>query len=140
LQRVRAYFGKIDGITFIENRGWTLVGVDGRVLLRFKKLGKDKRSSNYPTAQQQKFAFQFELPGFPPEAARLTVGYQLNNLQTEIERILVTYPNGKQLHWDFEVLPQTSERTVIKLPQIEVPVERVKVRPKFTAKKKIHLP
>jgi hypothetical protein len=86
------------------------------VLLRFKKLKgiDDKRSSNYPTLFQMNYSSQQMLPGMPPEAARLTVGYVLDVTSTAVQGLFVTYPCGKMLHWDFEVERQAAK--VVHLP------------------------
>jgi hypothetical protein len=81
---------------------------------------------------------QKELPGMPPAAARLIIGYQLNLTQTDIEAILVTYPNGSQLSWSYPIT-DFGETNVIPIspagnqPPQSKPIVRAK---KGTANKK----
>jgi hypothetical protein len=104
LFRAKSHFTGLKDVIMIERRGLFLFGVLGKVIFRFKKLNRDKRHCNIPTGQQIMLSLQRELPGMPPAAARLIVGYQLNLTQTDIETILVTYPNGKNLSWAYPII------------------------------------
>src|ERR1051325_7384715 len=92
----KLHFSKVNGVNVVERRGMFLLSVEGRVLLRFKKLREDKKTSNVPTRQQKLFSTHKELPEMPPHAAYLTVGYMLNITETGIEAVLVTCQNGSQ--------------------------------------------
>jgi hypothetical protein len=61
----------------------------------FKKLDNKGRSRNILTrAQRNWFEQQLTLPEMPREAEKLIAGYVLDELGTEIERVLVTYPTS----------------------------------------------
>ena len=85
VNRAKTYFSKVKGADLVVRRGLILFGLDGKVLLRFKKLNKNKKASNILTNQQIEFSLQRTLPGIPPQAARLIVGYQLNEVPFAIE-------------------------------------------------------
>lgn len=129
----RTFFADVPDVTIIQKRLF-LVGINGLVLLRFKKLKsiEDKRSSNYPTLFQMNYSSQRVLPGMPPEAARLTVGYVLDVSQSAIQGLFITHPFGRTLLWDFEV-----ERHVAKVVAMPVQERRKRqVRAKNVAAKK----
>lgn len=135
LHHARSHFHGKPDVQIIEKRLF-LVGIKGVVLLRFKKLKSidDKRSSNYPTLFQLGYSAQQVLPGMPPEAARLTVGYVLDVTATSIQGIFVTYPCGKMLHWDFEVERHATK--VVQLPTPQQGERKRKVRAKNVEPKK----
>jgi hypothetical protein len=133
VHHARSYFTDDPDIKIFDKRLF-LVGIKGLVLLRFKKLKSkdDRRSSNYPTLFQRDYSTQKVLPGMPPQAARLTVGYVLDVTQTFIEAVFVTYPCGAILHWYFEV-----ERRAAKVVAMPIAQKRErKVRAKNVASKK----
>src|ERR1051325_9568017 len=115
IHHARSQFSNHNDVKILEKRLF-LVGIKGMVLLRFKKLKSvdDKRSSNYPTLFQVNYTAQRMLPGMPPEAARLTVGYVLDITATSVQGLFVTYPCGSMLHWDFEVERRAAK--VVQLP------------------------
>jgi hypothetical protein len=131
----RTHFSDNPDVKIMEKRLF-LVGIKGAVLLRFKKLksSDDRRSSNYPTLFQRDYSTQALLPGMPPEAARLTVGYALDITQTAIEGVFVTYPCGSILHWDFEV--ERAAKKVVSMPAVEQRERKRVVRAKNVQPKK----
>lgn len=135
LHYARSYFSDNRDVKIIEKRLF-LVGIKGLVLLRFKKLKgiDDRRSSNYPTLFQRNYSTQKILPGMPPEAARLTVGYVLDITQTSVQGVFVTYPCGSILHWDFEV--ERSAKKVVPMPTPEQRQRKRSVRAKNVEPKK----
>jgi hypothetical protein len=115
LFRAREYFASSREVEILERRGLFLFGVAGKVLLRFKKLDKRLRHSNIPTRQQIELSLQRELPGMPPRAVSLIVGYQLDLTQTSIAAMFITYPNGRRIAWAYE-LPETVSSNIAMLP------------------------
>jgi hypothetical protein len=74
-----------------------IVGKDA--VIRFKKMDEDGRSRNYPTKQAKSYDLGATLPGLPPPAARLSVGYWLDPTETEVERVQVSRPLGRSVDW-----------------------------------------
>jgi hypothetical protein len=70
-----------------------------RYVLRFKKVDGSGRHRNVRTDQQDDFDRGLTLPGIPPEAIRLTSGYQPNAAADAIERILIARVAGKSVLW-----------------------------------------
>lgn len=110
----RLKFDGMSEISLIDINGSFLISIGNMLIIRFKKLDNEMKSRNYPTQQALAFMDQLTLPGIPV-AARLIVGYQLNELQTNIKSILVTCPNGSQIDWHSELKGETSEN-LIKFP------------------------
>ena len=135
----RVILNQLPGVNIIPYRGLFLVGVDGRVVLRFKKLRDDKKTSNILTRQQRLLRENRAamLPGIPPKAAILVVGYLLNITQTGIEAVLITCQNGNRLEY-FIPIPKTqakSSSNIIDMPKREEK-QRPIVKPKKIEKKK----
>ena len=117
----RVHFANAPGVTLLERRGLFLLGFQGRITIRFKKLGPGKKTSNIQTQQQVDFNLQIKLPGILI-ADRLTVGYILDATQTSIKDVLVTLQTGRRLEWDIPIIE--TQPTVIEMPVAERQVER----------------
>lgn len=73
---------------------------DELTTIRWKKMGEDGSTANYPTRQAKAYDQNLPLDGLPPEPTRVTVGYVLNKDGTAIERVQVARPNGaKRIDW-----------------------------------------
>lgn len=79
-------------------------------LIRFKKHDEDGRSRNYPTKQAKGYDRGMMLPGLPPPAVRLSVGYWLDPTNTEFMRSQVARPTGNMIEWCAAIVP-ASERS-----------------------------
>jgi hypothetical protein len=73
-------------------------------VLRLKKVNGAGRWRNYPTKQQRDFDDQKPLPGLPPEAVRLVVGYQPDPSFSLVERAIVSRPLGKTILWTAQIV------------------------------------
>jgi hypothetical protein len=105
-------FGDRKGVVQINLRGLYVWVIEQAVTIRFKKMDEDGRSRNYPTKQAVDYDRQRELPGLPAPPVNLVVGYLLNPTETEIERIQVARPLGRQsMDWCAALVP-TSDRIV----------------------------
>ena len=101
--RARRKFAATPGARIIEQRGCLVLILDEETVLRFKKLNRRRLASNIATTQQVAYYRQEVLPGFPAEAARLCVGYQLDLTQTKIAAIFVTYQKDGMILWSFPI-------------------------------------
>ena len=107
-QEARRQFLPLPGVQIIEGAVRLFLAIGDRVLIRFKKLNERLRPSNYPTYQALLFDEQMDLPTIPSKAERITVGYKLNELQTDIS-VHVVYLQGKDIVWDYLLeQPQTT--------------------------------
>lgn len=85
-----------------EKSGLHLFVFNDMVALRLKKLDEEKKSSNIPTQQAFDYINQCELPTIP-KALHLECGYILNSLETEIEGVFLTCPEGDRIAWFIEL-------------------------------------
>ncbi len=104
---VKTEFADIPGAYTSDAKSLRLLCINDEVTLRFKKLNNNYQSSNIPTTQQVAFVQHSFISGIPT-APRLTAGYVLNSLQSEIQALAVTMPQGKQVLWSMPI-PLTEE-------------------------------
>jgi hypothetical protein len=98
-----------------ESPGFLLIGFDSALMMRLKKYRDGTfATSGIPTGQQQSFANQEPLVGFP-KATNVVLGYRLDVLQTEIASIAITCSTGGRLHWSLDV-PIENEAVVVEAP------------------------
>src|SRR5436309_10577080 len=95
IQAVSHRFEGRRGVQLFRSRGLWMLGIDNRLVVRFKKLRTDLRYSNYPTRQQQLFSRQLDLVGIPA-ATRLVAGYLLDPLAIRISQTVITLQIGQQ--------------------------------------------
>jgi hypothetical protein len=108
VKHARSSFAGVPGVELRERRNMFFLELNGKVLVRFKKLNRNRQVSNIPTAQQLTLLnqeVQLELNGIPRKLTVLNAGYQLNLLQTDIENLLVTLQEGRSVTWTY-ALPQ----------------------------------
>jgi hypothetical protein len=74
-----------------------------QTLWRFKQVDGSGRHRNVQTVQQRRFDLQLPLPSLPPEAVRLTSGYEPDAALQSIQRIIVSRPCGKSMQWAAQV-------------------------------------
>ena len=89
---------------------WRVGDTGADALIRFKKHDEDGYSRNYPTRQARQYDRGSMLPGLPPEAVRLSVGYLLDATGTEFIRTQVARPTGKKVEWCAAIVPQEDRR------------------------------
>ena len=97
-------FADEPGFNFLKPRGLHILNIYDRVVGRFKKVDGEGRHRNADTEQQRKFDRQEPLPGLPPEALRVTFGYQPDPAFSKCERVLVACPQGKEIRWAAQIV------------------------------------
>jgi hypothetical protein len=114
VNEARLRFGAVPGVSLIETAGRFLLGFPGMVV-RFKKFDDSLKTRNYKTQTSLAFDNQAKcwLPGVP-DVARITVGYRLNALGTEVRGVHVVLLHGERVAWDYEITPAASN--VVQLP------------------------
>lgn len=123
-------------ITFIRQNHYTLMNVDNKCLLRFKKLKPNLTSSNYATQQALNFSLQLEIPGLPPAPTRLDVGYVPDPVFSKIEGIYVVCLNGKKPKWSIQLDISDADRIENEMQFEEYSVPSLKVRLKENLKRR----
>ncbi len=134
---VRATFAGRRSVRIIEKRGFLELVIKNRFVLRFKKLDAKGRSRNILTRQQRLwFEQQLTLPEMPPEAEKLIAGYVLDELGTEIHRVLVTQPaSATAVDWllgidgdDTNIIPMPRTPRKPKAPSVRSTKKRTSER------------
>jgi hypothetical protein len=127
LERVRLRWP--DQMLVSKRRCFLRVAPD--VLLQFKKLNADRLPSNYPTRRAVQFAQQRPLNGLP-SATRLTLGYSLSALGTEVSDVTVLCQTGwTYASWYYDILDDVAPIKQLTLLTPETSRPR-KLRPKRT--------
>lgn len=109
----------IDGIRHQEKRGLFLLCVRDAYILRFKKLGRGRRTMNHPTQLSLDFLLQQPLQLFPnlAPALHLNVGYHPGATLAS-STVWITCPNGEALEWDWQI---SGDSDVIQIPAFMTP-------------------
>lgn len=96
VERVAAAFDPVPGVNVIRRatRGkYTVLDINGQMILRFKYLGRGRRSSNIKTPTSDAFVNNQEVvAGLSAQATRFDIGYIWNRLRTAIVEVLISAP------------------------------------------------
>lgn len=87
--------GDQPGFHFLKVRGLHVLNLRDQVVLRAKRVDANGRHTNNQTPQQRSFDRQQPIPGLPPEAVRIVVGYHLDPAFSKVERVIVRRPRGQ---------------------------------------------
>jgi len=93
------------GVRFVNIRGLKVWVIGEVATIRFKKMDEDGRSRNYPTKQTRDYDRQLQLPGLPHPPLNLVVGYLPDPTGTEVQRVQVARPSGRQIDWCAAIVP-----------------------------------
>jgi len=128
------------GGAVIYRKGRALLCDVPGLIVQCKKLNDRGLPQNYPTKTALRFAYQLHIPGIPP-ATRLTLGYMLNALGTEISEVRLLAQMGQGVAWSREltvnqtinsILVPTAATTTVQ-PAATAPKKRT-LQPKGAAK------
>jgi hypothetical protein len=130
VQEARTRFGDVVGVKIKETKsGRFLVRVE-RIVLFFKHVDSAFQPKNYPTEGAIAFSGQLPLPGVP-KGPRVVIGYQLNELETELTSGSVIFLVGRKVMWDYEISKNTAGGVVIPMfDERQKPPRAPRVRPK----------
>lgn len=116
VNQARIEFRGIRGTEIIDPpSGIVLLEIDGRVVIRFKKLDDESLPRNYPTAAAKDWDIGEDLPGIPSSPQRLMLGYRLNRLQTGVRDVLIANTLAGRLLYDI-ILDEPDEGIIV-LPE-----------------------
>ncbi len=136
--RIKDAFTENDNVETKEFNRIFGVHIDGKILIRFKKINNDFTTSNIQTKQTVDFEKQYEIEGLPGKSTFLYAGYLPDATWTNIKNIYLLCKKGGNLVWQKDLTgfaEQTQISFVIPIEeQEETVVSRVKIK---TTKKKI---
>ena len=131
----RREFRSCDGVVirdFPKQKLFYLV-IGDHLVLRFKKLGRSLKSTNYPTDRVEAYRKQeLQETLFPDFHTHAEVGYVTDTTGTELTGIYVVCPDGREVAWHLKIDGgATVERYAApELPALDEqpPARRVRVR------------
>ncbi len=109
----------LDGQTF-------LLKVRERLLVRFKKVDLELRTSNYPTRRANAFDAQATISDLPP-LPRVTVGYEPDDVWSQLVSVSVAFSIRKRPMWHYELTGKSADGNVRPLSPL---VDEIIVKPK----------
>lgn len=130
-------FLDVPGVVFRKTRGTFWLYVGDEIVVRFKKLRRNGKSSNIMTKQQRQIYTQMVIPGFLP-GTHLSAGYVLDQLQQGISQVLVAFQNAASVVWTIDLRDSgatPTEITIAPTPKPQPKPDRVRLRPEYTKKK-----
>lgn len=89
---------KAAGESLFRGRGRWVLRADDDLIVQFKKIDASGRTSNIPTKAAQEWQTQLNLPGMPP-AMRVTLGYRLDKMNTEVVDVCLVARDGDRIIW-----------------------------------------
>jgi hypothetical protein len=98
----RHLFTEVPEVRCAEHRGFLTIHIQERAEIRLKKLDAKLRSSNILTLFQKLYGMQFPLFGEDVFTTRLTAGYQMDKMNAEMERVVVTCQDGVNVLYFFD--------------------------------------
>jgi hypothetical protein len=112
----------VPGLTLTESRGFVLVNIEDKLILRYKKFRNNLRTSGIPTQQALDFAHQqLSIPGMPP-VTHLVAGYLLDDFAQEISRVAITCSIGSRIVWVLDLpRPDAGVVEALDTPRMEPP-------------------
>ena len=133
VKSIQRELSEFPNVRMSTERGFLLVVVKETISMRFKKLNKRGRTSNIITKQQWDiYHNQVPLPDFPA-GLRVSIGYELNNTETDIQSIKVVYEKFGVSIWEYKILATEDEAITQYTLPIEIPTEN-KRKPRVKAK------
>jgi hypothetical protein len=116
VDRAMVLFRDVPGVQSGRKRGIFRLFVGDDIALRFKKAKKNGTTSNVSTGQQRLIDLQLTIPGILP-GTMLNAVYQLDDLQRDISRMMVTHQLAGKIIWSIEIKAPPSEPTAMLAPQ-----------------------
>lgn len=110
-------FAAVDGVHIRPEAQTVKFIAGGEVLFRFKKGDTGNLGCNIPTLANLMFIdADAEIPGLPPETAKVEIIWQPNEIWTQIERVLVVARDGDQMLWEYDIDRADGGAMVIPFP------------------------
>jgi hypothetical protein len=118
---LEAEFADEPDFHFLNVRNLKLLSIRDELLIRAKKVDENGRHQNADTAQQRAFDAQQDIPGLPPAATRLVIGYQPDEAFSEVVRVTVRRPLSR---WVAQIVETEDECSWEDITPVELPFRR----------------
>lgn len=106
MDEARLRFSDVEGVEILEGQNF-LLRVEDRLFVRFKKVDRELRTSNYPTARAVAFDAQVDVDGLAP-LPRITLGYQPDRTWNSLSSVVVMLAKRKYPLWNYELTGQSA--------------------------------
>jgi hypothetical protein len=103
-KRMIGFADSTKGLHILNRRSLKVANYLDKGLFRFKKVKANGRHSNYQTDQQRDYDDQKPFKGFPLDAIRMVVGYELDAAGVGLKRIMIARPIGRSVFWTAQVV------------------------------------
>lgn len=128
VQRARDLFASEPRVRFVDEGELTLLSVDSKLRIRFKKLDPRLRTRNHETAQSRMFAEQemvgeqTTLPGLP-DPTNINAGYIINAVGTGAQSTWLVCPDGtRSPYWQYELIAEAVSGVIPEItPEVSQP-------------------
>jgi len=97
-------FADEPGCHFMTVRGLNVLNIRDILVARAKRVDANGRHANHDSKQQRDFDRQKDIPGLPPAAVRVVIGYELDPALSKVERVIVRRPMGKSTAWTAQIV------------------------------------
>jgi len=131
--RARELFRNVPGVEVGRKQGVFRLFIGDDIALRFKKAKKNGTTSNVSTLQQRLIDLQMTIPGILP-GTMLNAVYQLDDLQRDISRMLVTHQLEGKIQWTIAIGAAKTTPMVMAEPPATVNAPRARVKGSGLAK------
>ena len=136
VDRALELFRNVPGVQPGRKNGIFRLFVGDDIALRFKKAKKNGTTSNVSTKQQRLIDLQLTIPGILP-GTMLNAVYQLDDLQRDIARMMVTHQLDGKIVWSIEIKSPSADpmRMPAPAPPKGPAPSRVRIKAKSVTKK-----
>lgn len=127
----RRMFADTESVVVIEEAQSLKFCFSDVAVVRLKKCGPNGVGQNIPTQAVLDFHNpQKTLPGLPPEAAKVEVVWQADELGMTIEKLIVNSRRGNNVIWAFELDRPVSAAQIVPLPtQVDIDDDGPLIKP-----------
>ncbi|CAJ1313825.1 hypothetical protein [Paenibacillus nuruki] len=106
IEEIKQRFENQPNVLIKKSKGLYMLIIEGIIVIRFKKFDEKLNSSGISTKQAIAYDYQdplqLDLDDMPPDGL-LFAGYTLNDLQSNVDRIFITYKYGSVNIWDWNI-------------------------------------
>ena len=110
------------GFIFLNVGGLIVLNIRDTIVARFKKVNEEGVHRNYKTKQQKDFDRQADIPGLPPSATRIVLGYQPDAAMSVVERVTIRDPYN---NWVAQIVESDAEYIWVDITPLKLPLTRM---------------
>ncbi|MBI5284952.1 MAG: hypothetical protein HY874_07640 [Chloroflexi bacterium] len=113
VHHVKQAFDSDPLVQFKRIAGREVMYISDIAIVVFKKLDHNLRTRNIPTQLVMKLFGQVPLPMMPEETPRFVAGWQMDRLNTAVQALWVTHPNGAGVAWAIPMRDENAGTNIV---------------------------